>query len=128
LNKRWKELILDIKRRAFEYNELTKKEGFMSLLNNNLDKKSLVNKEILEYSLLLLLWKDNDDLFDLIITNEIEKEKNKQLRYIKNIEKEIALKICDGISEVGLELLIDSFISIDNSVYKNFLNKHYFNL
>jgi hypothetical protein len=98
--------------RSLIFSIISRSLGLVSL-ENLLDKKKYNQRDIFEFGIHLVMNGRTPELIDKILTNIISLETDKERKILKNIQKDAALSIQQGIVSEELMWILNSYVNIE---------------
>ena len=111
--------------RAIDFSEKARKCGLL-ILEEELENLDNEKSDILKMGLRLTVEGTDRDIIDKILSNIVNREKNKYLFLLKTIQKETVLMIQEGINTSIIVLVLNSYTDIpfNDPRFKKFLEDH----
>ncbi|MDR2808346.1 MAG: hypothetical protein LBB43_04980 [Spirochaetaceae bacterium] len=102
----------DFIERVYIISEKARKEGLLAV-EKMIDENKYINRDVFELGLRLAIDGADGELIKKILTNIVELEEDKNKKLLKNIQKEAALAIQEGLNPRSLMLLLNSYVTIN---------------
>ncbi|MDR1030577.1 MAG: hypothetical protein LBL76_06855 [Treponema sp.] len=98
--------------RSLLFSIISRSMGLVSL-ENLLDKKKYNQRDIFEFGMRLVIDGRITELIDKVLTNIINLETDKEIKILKNIQKDAVLSIQQGISSEDLMWILNSYVNVE---------------
>jgi len=116
---------------AAQYNEKSRREGILSLVDEIEDESLYDDRDIFKYGIMFAIDGTDAGIIDKLLTNLVNQEKDKQKRVLKTLQKEAVLMIQQGFNVRLMVQMLNSYTDIPlskneaiiNGVYKKLANE-----